>query len=115
YLLTYGGCVTKDPETGIMNVGVYRGMLAGHDRIPILMWRAQHIGHHVTAWQRGGKAEMPIAVAIGWEPALDFCAGAPVPAGGCARPTGWPRCAGRRSSCSSAKPSTFTCRQQPRS
>jgi len=83
YLLTYGGCVTKDPETGIMNVGVYRGMVAGHDRIPILMWRAQHIGHHVTAWQRGGKAEMPIAVAIGWEPALDFCAGAPVPKGVC--------------------------------
>ena len=54
YLLTYGGCVTKDPETGIMNVGVYRGMVAGHDRIPILMWRAQHIGHHVTAWQHGG-------------------------------------------------------------
>ena len=28
YLLTYGGCVTKDPETGIMNVGIYRGMVA---------------------------------------------------------------------------------------
>jgi 4-hydroxy-3-polyprenylbenzoate decarboxylase len=83
YLLTYGGCVTKDPETGIMNVGVYRGMVAGHDRIPILMWRAQHIGHHVTAWQRGGEAEMPIAAAIGWEPSLDFCAGAPVPKGVC--------------------------------
>src|SRR6516164_3775383 len=82
-LLTYGGCVTKDPEPGIMNVGIYRGMLAGHGRIPILMWRAQHIGHHVTAWQRGGKAEMPIAVAIGWEPSLDFCAGAPVPKGVC--------------------------------
>ena len=34
------------------------------------MWRAQHIGHHVTAWQNGGTAEMPIAVAIGWEPSL---------------------------------------------
>ncbi|HYY37180.1 MAG TPA: UbiD family decarboxylase, partial [Xanthobacteraceae bacterium] len=83
YLLTFGGCVTKDPETGIMNVGVYRGMVAGHDRIPILMWRAQHIGHHVTAWQHGGSAEMPIAVAVGWEPSLDFCAGAPVPKGVC--------------------------------
>ena len=75
YLLTYGGCVTKDPQTGVMNVGIYRGMLAGHDRIPILMWRAQHIGHHFTAWQNGGSAEMPIAVAIGWEPSLGFCAG----------------------------------------
>jgi UbiD family decarboxylase len=83
YLLTYGGCVTKDPETGVMNVGIYRGMVASHDRIPILVWRAQHIGHHYTAWQNGGEAEMPIAVAIGWEPSLGFCAGAPVAKGVC--------------------------------
>jgi len=66
-----------------MNVGVYRGMISAKDRIPILMWRAQHIGHHVTAWQQGGKAEMPIAVAIGWEPTMEFVAGAPVPKGVC--------------------------------
>src|ERR1700722_13686473 len=83
YILTYGGVVTKDPTNGVMNVGVYRGMLSARDRIPILMWRAQHIGHHVTAWQQGAKAEMPIAVAIGWEPALEFVAGAPVPKGVC--------------------------------
>src|SRR5262252_5476926 len=83
YLLTYGGVVTKDPESGVMNVGIYRGMVAGRDQIPILMWRAQHIGHHVTAWQRGGAAEMPIAVAIGWEPSFGFCAGTPVAKGVC--------------------------------
>jgi 4-hydroxy-3-polyprenylbenzoate decarboxylase len=83
YLLTYGGVVTKDPATGVMNVGIYRGMIASRNTIPILMWRAQHIGHHVTAWQQGGKAEMPIAVVLGWEPALGFCAGSPVPKGVC--------------------------------
>jgi len=83
YILTYGGVVTKDLESGIMNVGIYRGMVASRDQIPILMWRAQHIGHHVTAWQQGGKPEMPIAVAIGWEPSLGFCGGAPVPKGVC--------------------------------
>jgi 4-hydroxy-3-polyprenylbenzoate decarboxylase len=83
YLLTYGGCVTKDPDSGIMNVGIYRGMVARHDQISILMWRAQHIGHHVTAWQEGGRTEMPIAVAIGWEPSLGFCAGSPVAKGVC--------------------------------
>ena len=66
-----------------MNVGVYRGMVADRDQIPILMWRAQHIGHHVTAWQNGGAAEMPIAVAIGWEPSLGFSGGSPVPKGMC--------------------------------
>ena len=66
-----------------MNVGIYRGMVAGTNRIPILMWRAQHIGHHVTAWQSGGNKEMPIAVAIGWEPSLGFVGGSPVPKGMC--------------------------------
>src|SRR4029077_14803167 len=83
YILTYGGVVTKDPETGVMNVGIYRGMIGGKDRIPILRWRAQHIGHHVTAWQQAGHNEMPIAVAIGWEPSLGFVAGSPVPKGLC--------------------------------
>jgi UbiD family decarboxylase len=83
YLMTYGGCVTKDPENGIMNVGVYRCMIHDKTHIPILMWRAQHIGHHVTAWENGGASEVPIAVAIGVEPALEFCAGGPVPKGVC--------------------------------
>ena len=83
YLITYAGVVTKDPATGVMNVGVYRGMLAARDKIPILMWRAQHIGHHVTSWLAAGHKEMPIAVAIGWEPSLGFCAGSPVPKGIC--------------------------------
>ena len=83
YLVTYAGVVTKDPTTGVMNVGVYRGMLAARDKIPILMWRAQHIGHHATSWLAAGNKEMPIAVAIGWEPSLGFCAGSPVPKGIC--------------------------------
>ncbi len=83
YILTYGGVVTKDPDTGVMNVGVYRGMVAGKNQIPILMWRAQHIGHHATAWLEAGHKEMPIAVAIGWEPSLGFVGGAPVPKGTC--------------------------------
>jgi UbiD family decarboxylase len=83
YLITYAGVVSKDPQTGVMNVGIYRGMLAGRDTIPILMWRAQHIGHHVTSWLAAGKKEMPVAVVIGWEPSLGFCAGSPVPKGVC--------------------------------
>jgi 4-hydroxy-3-polyprenylbenzoate decarboxylase len=64
-----------------MNVGVYRGMVAERDKMPILLWRAQHIGHHFTAWQQGGSPRMPIAVAIGWEPSFAFTAGSPVPKG----------------------------------
>ena len=83
YIQTYGGCVTKDPETGVMNVGVYRGMIGDKNKLPILMWRAQHIGQHATAWENGGVNEMPIAIAMGWEPALAFTGGSPVPKGTC--------------------------------
>jgi UbiD family decarboxylase len=83
YLLTFAGIVTKHPGTGVMNVGIYRGMVTGRDTIPILMWRAQNIGHHVTEWAARGAKEMPIAVAIGWEPSFGFCAGSPVPRGIC--------------------------------
>ena len=83
YILTYGGVISKDPATNVMNVGIYRGMLASKTEIPMLMWRAQNIGHHVAAWIAAGKTEMPIAVAIGWEPSFGFCASAPITRGVC--------------------------------
>jgi len=83
YIGTYAGCVTKNPDTNVMNVGVYRGMIGDKNHIPIYMYRAQHIGHHALAWQQRGAKEMPIAYVIGWEPTLDFCAGSPVPMGVC--------------------------------
>ena len=46
YVLTYAGCVTKDPDTDIHNVGIYRGMVGGPAEIPVLLWRAQHWGGH---------------------------------------------------------------------
>jgi 4-hydroxy-3-polyprenylbenzoate decarboxylase len=66
-----------------MNVGIYRGMIADRNRIPIFVLRAQHIGQHVAAWDQLKRKEMPIAFVIGWEPSLGFCAGAPVPRGVC--------------------------------
>jgi UbiD family decarboxylase len=83
YMMTYAGCVTKNPDTHVMNVGVYRGMVADRNHIPIYMYRAQHIGHHALAWQNKGAKEMPIAYVIGWEPSMDFCSGSPVPMGVC--------------------------------
>ena len=43
YVLTYAG-VTKDPDTDVHNVGIYRGMVGGPAEIPVLLWRAQHWG-----------------------------------------------------------------------
>jgi|TARA_B100000315_G_scaffold249055_1_gene279726 4-hydroxy-3-polyprenylbenzoate decarboxylase len=80
YILTYAGCVTKDPDTGTHNVGIYRGMVSGRDKIPVLLWRAQHWGEHYSKNAERG-AEMPVAYVIGWEPSLGFTGGAPIQRG----------------------------------
>lgn len=83
YIMTYAACVTRHPQTGVMNVGIYRGMVGDRNHVPVLIWRAQHIGNHYTAYQQAGLKEMPIAFVIGWEPVLGFCAGQPVASGVC--------------------------------
>lgn len=80
YIATYAGCVTKDPDSGVHNVGIYRGMVSGRDRIPVLLWRAQHWGGHFSKYADRGE-EMPVALVIGWEPSLGFTGGAPIPRG----------------------------------
>ncbi len=80
YINTFQGTVTKDPETGIFNVGIYRGMIGQKNTIPVLIWRAQHWGLHATEYEKR-HIEMPVAFVYGWEPSLGFAASAPVPMG----------------------------------
>ena len=80
YILTYAGCVTKDPDTNVHNVGIYRGMIADRDKIPVLLWRAQNWGSHFSKYEERGE-EMPVAAVLGWEPSMGFTGGAPIPRG----------------------------------
>ncbi|MCZ7564052.1 MAG: UbiD family decarboxylase [Burkholderiales bacterium] len=82
YINTYAGCVTRDPETGIHNVGIYRGLIGQKNTIPVLLFRPQHWGQHFTKYERMGT-NMPIAYVYGWEPSLGFCAGGALPGGVC--------------------------------
>ena len=78
YILTYAGCVTKDPDSDVHNIGIYRGMVLDKDRIGVLLWRAQGWGtHYAKHMERGDK--MPVAFVIGWEPSMGFTGGAPIP------------------------------------
>jgi 4-hydroxy-3-polyprenylbenzoate decarboxylase len=71
---------TRDPETGEPNCGMYRmqifdGSTAG------LHWRpGSDAARHHAAWRRRGK-NMPVAVALGGDPALTYAAGTPLPPG----------------------------------
>jgi UbiD family decarboxylase len=80
YINTYAAVVTKDPDTGSVNVGVYRGMIGGRDRIPVLLVASQHWGRHWTKYQDRGQ-RMPVACVYGWNPVMDIVAGSPVPEG----------------------------------
>ena len=47
YIHTFSGIVTRDPETRVMNVGIYRGMIGRKDTAPMLLIKGgQHWGQH---------------------------------------------------------------------
>jgi UbiD family decarboxylase len=78
YIDSLPGVVTRDPENGIQNVGIYRGMIVDKRRISKVILPRQHIGQHFTKYRELGK-DMPIAMVYGWDPSLAFIGCAPVP------------------------------------
>jgi 4-hydroxy-3-polyprenylbenzoate decarboxylase len=73
YIDTFAAVVTKDPDTGKPNVGIYRGMLLDRDKIGKLIIKTQGWGQHFI--KRGLKPEpMPVAIVYGWHDVLPFCA-----------------------------------------
>jgi UbiD family decarboxylase len=83
YIHTFSGIVTRDPDTRVMNVGVYRGMIGRPDTTPMLLIKGgQHWGQHFVKYAARGEP-MPVACVIGWDPIMPFIAGSPIPAGVC--------------------------------
>src|SRR4051795_10669976 len=71
---------TKDPETGIRNIGTYR-MQVYDQRTTGMHWQRHKGGaQHYRIAERLGK-RLPVAVALGADPALPFAATAPMPEG----------------------------------
>jgi 4-hydroxy-3-polyprenylbenzoate decarboxylase len=71
---------TKDPETGMRNVGTYRMQVFGA-RTTGMHWQRHKGGaQHYRVAERLGK-RLPVAVALGADPALPFAATAPMPEG----------------------------------
>jgi len=83
YIHTFSGIVTRDPDTRVMNVGIYRGMIGKPDTCPMLLIKGgQHWGHHFQKYSDRGQP-MPVACVIGWDPIMPFLAGSPIPTGVC--------------------------------
>jgi 2,5-furandicarboxylate decarboxylase 1 len=78
--LSAGAVVQKDPETGIQNTGVYRGMIKGRDRIGVLVQPAKHSGVILQKYEAAKKV-MPVAIVIGPPPYLGMTSVGRVPYG----------------------------------
>jgi UbiD family decarboxylase len=72
--LTATLCITRDPETGIQNMGTYRGALKATDRLGVRM--ASRIGGAggYLHWQKHRKLKtpMPCAIVVGAAPTAIF-------------------------------------------
>jgi 4-hydroxy-3-polyprenylbenzoate decarboxylase len=72
--------VTKDPDTGERNVGMYR-MQVYDDRSTGMHWQLQKVGaRHGRRYYESGE-RMPVSVFLGGDPVYPFCATAPLPDG----------------------------------
>lgn len=71
---------TKDPETGIRNVGMYRMQVFG-PKLTGMHWHRHKVSaRHMNEYKKRGE-KMPVAVALGGDPAYAYCATAPLPDG----------------------------------
>lgn len=73
--------ITRDPESGIRNVGMYSGHFLGPDRFLAGIARTHHamLYHHSSARRRGES--LPVAVVLGALPDIAYVAAANLPYG----------------------------------
>lgn len=79
--ITFPMVLTRDPETGVQNVGMYRMQVV--DRNTTFMHWQRHKGGagHYRKYQEQGIQRMPVAVALGADPATMYSPTAPLPPG----------------------------------
>lgn len=69
---------TKDPNTGLRNVGLYRMQVFGPTLTGMHWHRHKVSARHFNEYKKLGKL-MPVAVALGGDPAYTYAATAPLP------------------------------------
>src|SRR5918996_5093686 len=80
YLGTAHLVVTRDPETGVENVGCYRVMLHDKDKVGLYISPGKHGKMHYEKAMKAGKT-FPVAMAFGQHPLLYIAASQAVPLG----------------------------------
>jgi 4-hydroxy-3-polyprenylbenzoate decarboxylase len=78
--LTLPVVCTRDPENGAQNWGMYR-MQVFDDRAAGMHWHVHKDGAHFFQKYRAAGRRMPVAVALGSDPAVTYASTAPLPEG----------------------------------
>jgi len=76
--ITLAGVITRDPKSGVRNVGMYRVQVIGKDEVA-MHWQRHKVG--AAHWRElAARGEtMPVAIALGGDPASIYAASAPLP------------------------------------
>ena len=76
--ITLPGVITRDPTSGVRNVGMYRIQVIGRNELA-MHWQRHKVGaaHWREMAARGER--MPVAIALGGDPASMYAASAPLP------------------------------------
>jgi 4-hydroxy-3-polyprenylbenzoate decarboxylase len=69
---------TKDPETGIRNLGMYRMQVFGSELTGMHWHLHKGSAHHYHKYKNAGR-RMPVTVTLGGDPAYTYAATAPLP------------------------------------
>jgi len=78
---TASNFVTRDPDSGSLNVGNYRGQIKGPDRMGVYINPQNNGGNNWRKYREDNGRDMEVALVIGGPPALTFTAGAKLPYG----------------------------------
>jgi len=77
--ITLPQVITRDPQSGIRNVGMYRLQVVDERRLLIHWQRHKGGAEHERVAQRIKKDVIPAAIVLGGDPASMWCASAPLP------------------------------------
>lgn len=74
-------CISKDPDTGIQNVGTYRVQLTTKNKAGIMFFPSQHMGIHYHNKYETKNEAMSVAVVVGTDPSVGLTSVAKIPYG----------------------------------
>ena len=77
--ITLPQVITRDPQTGTRNVGMYRLQVVDERRLLVHWQRHKGGAEHERVAQRTRKEAIPAAIVLGGDPASMWCASAPLP------------------------------------